>query len=135
MKEMLKNGSGFHPFAELIGLDFTEMEDGSSCCSIGICDQLLNPHKVVHGGVIYSMVDTGMGGALYTQLEPDELCATVEIKINYFKAVSSGILDCFTRVVNKGKRIAVLESDVTLGSELIAMALGTYSIFPSKTSS
>ncbi len=125
---------GGHPFGDLIGLEFTENAEGTSCCNIELCDRLMNPHGVVHGGVIYSMVDTGMGGALYTRLEQQQLCATVEIKIHYFKAVSTGNMICKTRIVNKGKRIAVLESEVKCGGTLIAKALGTYSIFEVRSS-
>ncbi|MBU2514630.1 PaaI family thioesterase [bacterium] len=132
MKEFPKSSKGFHPFGELIGLEFTELGDGSSICRIEICKKLLNPHGATHGGVIYSMIDTGMGGALYSKLNPSELCATVEIKVHYFKAVFSGTLECITRLIQKGKRIATLESDVFHEGKLVAKALGTYSIFPLK---
>ena len=57
------NMKGFHPFGDLIGLKFTKVEKGYSQCTLDVVDKLLNPHKVVHGGVLYSMADTGMGGS------------------------------------------------------------------------
>lgn len=132
-KEMPTKGSGGHPFGDMIGLCFDDLSDGSSSCRIDLVEQHMNPHGVVHGGVLYSMVDTGMGGALYTFLDPHQLCATVEIKIHYFKAVSSGRLVCQTRIINLGKRIAVMESEVTCEEQLIAKALGTYSIFEARS--
>jgi len=123
------NASGFHPFGELIGLQFSKNEDGFSRCSLEITENLLNPHQVVHGAVIYAMSDTGMGGALYSSLEPDQLCATIEIKINYFKAVASGTLICDTKIVHRGKRTAAMESEIKCGEDLVAKSLGTYSIF------
>ena len=81
-----------HPYAELIGLRMEALEGGRSVCSLQVVDTLFNPHGVVHGGVIYSLADTGMGAALYPTLNPGELCATVEIKINYFKPVRAGRL-------------------------------------------
>ena len=132
MAKKIPEQAGFHPFGELIGLKFTACRKEYSECTIAIKDKLLNPHKVVHGGVLYSMADTGMGGALYPHLEEDELCATIELKINYFAAVSSGTLTCKTKVVHKGKRIATLESDIECDGKPIAKAIGTYSIFKSK---
>ncbi len=120
---------GFHPFGELIGLNFSKSKKGYSECVLEINGRLLNPHQVVHGGVIYSMADTGMGMALYPYLNEDELCATVEIKIVYFIAVASGVLTCETKLIHKGKRIAVLESEIKGDGRLIAKAMGTYSIF------
>lgn len=132
-KEFPKQSKGFHPFGELIGLHFNELKKGFSQCSLEVVEQLFNPHKVLHGGVLYSMADTGMGGALYSLLEGDEVCATVEVKINYFKPVKAGSLTCNTRVVHKGKKIAVLESEILSDDEVIAKAMGTYSIFKYKS--
>lgn len=129
MPEFPKLSKGFHPFAELIGLDFITVKRKYSQCKIEVKEELFNPHKVVHGGVMYSMVDTGMGGALYPSLGEGELCATLEIKINYFKPVSSGTLICDTKLINKGKSNAVLESEITNNEKLVAKAIGTYSIF------
>ena len=120
---------GFHPFGELIGLDFTRFEEGFTRGVLEVDERHLNPHNVVHGGVIYAMADTGMGGAVYSFLHEDELCATIEIKIVYMAPVTSGRLTCDTRVVHRGKRIAILESEVKNGEQLVAKATGTYSLF------
>ena len=74
---------GFHPFAELIGFQFTKASKGYSQCALNVTERLFNPHGVLHGGVLYAMADTGMGGALYPLLDKSELCATIEVKINY----------------------------------------------------
>ena len=131
-KEFPLKSKGYHPFGELIGLDFTRCEGGFTRGVLEIDERHLNPHNVVHGGVIYSMADTGMGGAVYSCLNEDELCATVEIKIVYMAPVSSGRLTCDTRVVHRGKRIAMLESEVKNGDRLVAKATGTYSLFKTK---
>ena len=132
MKKQFPQSKGFHPFGELIGLNFTELRKGFAHCTLDVDDKLFNPHRVLHGGVIYSMADTGMGAALYSLLEKDESCATIELKINYFKPVKSGTLICTTQVIHKGKKIAVLESEVKNDEETVAIAMGTYSIFKVK---
>jgi len=134
MPEFPKESKGFHPFAELIGLDFIKVRRRYSQCQLEVTKDLFNPHKVVHGGVMYSMADTGMGGALYPSLADGELCATIEIKINYFKPVYSGTLICDTKLIHKGKASAVLESEITNNEVLVAKAIGTYSIFKVKKS-
>ena len=120
---------GFNPFGELIGLRFKGFGDGKSRCVLEADERLYNPHRVLHGGVIYSMADTGMGAALYSFLDEDELCTTIEIKIFYLKAVTSGTLVCDTEVINRTKRIAVLESEIREGEQLVAKANGTFYIF------
>ena len=118
-----------HPFGELIGLDFDDMSAGTSCCRIEVKGKLFNPFGALHGGVLYSMADTGMGGALFPLLKEGEYCATVEIKITYFKAVRGGSLECQTKVINRGKTIASLESEISNDGELVAKAYGSFSIF------
>ncbi len=118
-----------HPFAELIDLRTEEQRVGFSRLELTVTPAHLNPHQVVHGAVVYAMADTGMGAALYPTLAEGEICATIEIKINYFKPVLTGTLSCVTTLVNRGKTIANLESKVYLGSQLVAQANGNYAIF------
>jgi acyl-CoA thioesterase len=118
-----------HPYADLIGLELGESEDGCSTCSLSVAERHLNPHGVVHGAVLYALADTGMGAALYPGLSPGEICATIEIKINYYRPVSSGEIRCHTEVVYRGRRVANLESSIYADDRLVAKANGSYSIF------
>ncbi|HWR69897.1 MAG TPA: PaaI family thioesterase [Dehalococcoidia bacterium] len=131
-KEVPADTTGFNPFGDLIGLQFVKCEGGQSRCTLEVEQRLLNPHGAVHGGVLYSMADTGMGGAMYTVMEKEELCATIEIKITYFKAVRSGTLVCDTRIISRGRRVAALESEITSDGRLVAKASGTFSVFRAK---
>ncbi|MCP4202531.1 MAG: PaaI family thioesterase [bacterium] len=117
-----------HPFAELIGLIVEEQRAGFSRCSLQVAEHHRNPHEVVHGAVIYALADTGMGAALYPTLTEGEICATIEVKINYFKPVTSGLITCITEVVNRGRTVANLQSQVFSGETLVAQANGNYSI-------
>lgn len=118
-----------HPFAELIALRTDEQGAGHSRLSLRVAPEHLNPHRVVHGAVLYALADTGMGAALYPTLAQGEICATIEIKINYFKPVSSGTLSCRTRLVNRGRSVANLEAQLFVGEVLVAQANGNYAIF------
>jgi acyl-CoA thioesterase len=120
---------GLNPFGDLIGLRFTACRDGYSRCEIEVHEDLLNPHGVLHGGVLYSMADTGMGAALYPSLAENELCATVEVKIAYFLPVRRGTVTCDTKVVHRRKTVAFLESEMAAQEGIVAKATGTYSIF------
>ena len=118
-----------HPFADLIALHTDETGPGHSRLRLTVAPQHLNPHQVVHGAVVYAMADTGMGAALYPTLGAGEICATIEIKINYFKPIAQGELACVTTLVNRGRTIANLESRIFLGGVLVAQANGNYAIF------
>lgn len=118
-----------HPFAELIDLHADEAMAGSSTLTLMVAPQHLNPHEVVHGAVLYAMADTGMGLALYPTLGVGEICATIEIKMNYFKPVFKGKVVCKTELVNRGKTVANLESRLYVEQVLVAQANGNYAIF------
>lgn len=126
---MPKKTKHYHPFGKILGLEVDETGQGRCLAHIAVNESLFNPHRVVHGGVLFSLADTCMGLALHSLLEKGESCATIELKINFLKPVTDGLLQCDTRVVRKGRTTSVLESKIENGGNLVAMALGTYTVF------
>ncbi|WP_254761470.1 PaaI family thioesterase [Natrinema marinum] len=116
-------------FSDLIDLEFVDVDPGYSRGVIETSDELQNPNGVLHGGVLYTMADTGMGAALAAMLEEGEQCATIEIKINYLEPVRAGRVTCETNVLRKGGSVAYLESDIAHDGETVARATGTFSVF------
>jgi len=116
-------------FAELVGLTYTKLGKEYSQCTLEVQDKLLNPHRTLHGGAIFTMADSGMGATLYSCIDEDELCSTIGTNITYFKAVKSGSLTCDTRLIHRSKTIAALESEIRQGGNLVAKAFGTWSIY------
>ena len=131
----MKKTAATFPFSQHVGFKLIKREKAKSHFQLTIQDFHFNPQQVVHGGVMYALADTGMGAALYPMLafEQGEICATIEIKMTYFKAARAGILDCHTMVINKGKRVAMLESEVWNNGSLVAKATGSYAIFTPKS--
>lgn len=118
-----------NPFGDLIGLRLLARDSGSCRYALTVDARHLNPHRVVHGAVLYALADTGMGVALYPTLAEGELCATIEIKMNYFKPVTGGEIVCTSTLVNRGRTVANLESRLLVGDVLVATANGHYAIF------
>jgi len=126
----MKNIKDF-PFAGLIDLKIQSVKSGKSTCSVGFKRDLLNPNNIIHGGVIYSIADTGMGAALASTLGDGEKCATIEVKMMYLKPAGHFDLTCHTEIIKKGHRVAFLESEVFSNNELIAKASGSFAILSS----
>ena len=116
------------PFAEMLGMRPQSIGEGRARFELEVAARHLNPNGTLHGGVIYSVADTAMGAALFSQLDPGEQCATLEIKMNYLLPVTAGRLDCVSRVLHKNGNVGVIESEVRLGDALAATALGTFSV-------
>ena len=118
-----------HPYAELLGIEVESTSNGQCTSKITFDRKLLNPNNVIHGGVIYSLADTGMGGALTSVLPDGKYCATIEIKIAYLKPAGKFDLICQTKLLRQGKKVAFLESEVFSNDDLIAKASGSFAIF------
>jgi acyl-CoA thioesterase len=123
---------GFSPFRDLVGVTFSKVDNGYSRCVLEVDKKLLNPAGIVHGGAFYTLADSGMGAALFSSVGEGEMFLTVETSIFYFKAVSSGTLTCESKVVHRGKRIAVMEAEIRNEGQTVAKAVGTFSIYRSK---
>lgn len=118
-----------NPLAELLSLVIEDKRPGHSRLTLELEPRHMNLHGVAHGAVVFALADTGMGTALYPTLSEGQICATIEIKINYFKPVVRGRLVCVTELVNRGKRVANLDSRVYVDQQLVAQANGNYAIF------
>jgi acyl-CoA thioesterase len=117
-------------FIDHVGLRFDEQVPGRSRCAIDVEPHHMNTFGVVHGGVLFTLADTGMGAALVPMLAEGERCATIEAKINYLRSTRAGRLECLCEVVHKGKTVAHIEARVMAGDQLVATAHGSFSILP-----
>lgn len=70
-----------------------------------------NPIGSVHGGYTASLLDSCMACAVHSTLEAGYSYTTLEIKINYVRAITldTGEVRAEGRVINSGKRIATAE--------------------------
>lgn len=119
-------------FIHTVGLQFDPQSPSKGKCSLTIEPKHLNGNGVVHGGALFTLADTGMGYALYSSLDADEMCATIEIKINYFRAVTQGKVVCTSTVLHRGKSTANLDAVLEVDGTLVAKANGTFAIFARK---
>lgn len=85
----------------------------------------------VHGGVVSAFLDYSCGAAAFTTLERSDYASTVELKVNYLKALFLGDrLRAETRVVFRGKRLCVIHGFLYRNSEKepVAMATATFNV-------
>jgi len=122
-------GASIGPIAEALHIHNDGAQDGRARYHLEVTPDILNPHGVLHGGAVYTMVDYAMGGATMSVLPPGEICATIEIKISYFAGVRGGRLECDTQIIKRGRQVVFLESRVTDGGgKLVAAATGSFAV-------
>ncbi|HYM15166.1 MAG TPA: PaaI family thioesterase [Dehalococcoidia bacterium] len=122
-------GASIGPIAEALHITNEGAADGRATYALDAVPELLNPHGVLHGGAVYTMVDYSMGGATMSVLPPGEICATIEIKISYFTGVRGGRLTCDTQIVRRGRSVVFLESRVADAAGVpVAAATGSFAV-------
>lgn len=115
---------------DLLGMATVARRPGRATMRLEVDPAWHNPNGVLHGGVIYTMIDYSMGGAVQPNLPEGDFCATIEVKINYLAPVREGTLTVETAATKEGRNIAFLESKVTDDKDrLVATASGSMFIF------
>jgi acyl-CoA thioesterase len=81
----------------------------------------------VHGGVLFTLLDSAMGRAVLSALPEGRGCATAECKINFFRPVQKGGLVATGKVVNLSRSVAYAEGSIVNDEgKLVARASGTF---------
>lgn len=114
---------------EFLGMELSGVDAGSGTAGITVGAEHANPNGVVHGAVLFALVDTAMGKATMSLLDDGLHCASVELSLRFIRPVSSGSLSAEATVVKRGRSIVHLDARVHDGDErLIATSSGTFAI-------
>jgi uncharacterized protein (TIGR00369 family) len=120
------------PFYRHLGIRLIGLRPGISELQMRVTRSLTQSAGVAHGGVAASLIDSAVGLALCTLIKPGQLITTVEMKLNYLAPVPLGTLKAKGKILHRGKRIAVGESEVRVKKALVAKGLVTYVILERK---
>jgi len=113
--------------AKLLGFDIT-FPDETCRVQFAVHDFMFNPQGSLHGGIMALAMDVSMGHLLNHLQGPG---ATLEMKVQYMRAIRSGPIVATGRVLRRGKEIAFLESRLTdHEGQLAAMATSTWRTSP-----
>ena len=124
-ERLKKNG-----FGNLCGLEILEAGDGCATGRFVLGPQHLNPLGSVHGGCIFTLMDSVAGVAVYTT---GKTCTTLSSNVDFLKgAFGSGELIAKAWPVRVGNHVAVYDVMVTDDRERkIARASMTFYVLES----
>ncbi len=111
-------------------MELTGDAAGTGIATVEVGPNHMNPNGVVHGAVLFALVDTAMGKATMSVIdEPDTYCASIEVSLRFIRPALSGTLTASASVVKRGRNVVHLESRVTgEGDQLVASAAGSFAI-------
>lgn len=114
------------PVARLLGIVEEQRAHGHVTFSMEARAEHHNPLGTVHGGIYTDLADMAMGIAMLTTLADGEAMTTIELKINYFRPVSTGRLVADARVLHRGRTSGFIECEVRdADNRLVAKSTST----------
>lgn len=116
-------------FTEWLGVEYHPAPPNTVRVALKLREEHMSRASRVHGGVLFALLDTALGSAVVKSLERGRGCATLELKINYFRPVQEGVVKAEGRLVNRSRRTAYAEGEVVdEAGKILAKASGTFFI-------
>ena len=102
------------PMAKLLNFDLAEISEGRAVFVCEPAEYHYNPIGLVHGGLAATLLDSAMGCAIHSTLPAGAAYTTLEIKVNFIRALSadSGVVRCEGEVIHSGGRTATAQGRV-----------------------
>jgi acyl-CoA thioesterase len=121
---------GDFPLKRYLGMELAGDELGVGLAHVDVGPDHLNPNGVVHGAVLFALVDTAMGKATMSVIsEPDRYCASIEVSLRFIRPAVAGGVSATATVIKRGRHVVHLEATVVGDDQrLIATATGTFAI-------
>lgn len=121
------------PLSKVLGFKVAEVELGRVVFTYTPVFDHYNPLGTVHGGVAATLLDSVMGCCIHTMLKAGTGYTTVEIKVNYVRAMTdkTGPVRVEGKVISVGSRIGTSEGRLyDKEGRLLAHGTTTCLIFP-----
>jgi acyl-CoA thioesterase len=114
-------------FTAQMGVQYRGVVDGSYTLELELRPDHMSRANRAHGGVLFTLLDTALGRAVLEHLPEGRGCATVELKINYFRPVQRGRLRACGRMREMTRRLAYAEGEIcNEEGKVVARASGTF---------
>lgn len=125
----LRNRVGASAFHRAFGIEVDDADHGEVTLGWNARDEHLNLQGLVHGGMLATLLDTAMGLAIRSALEPGRRHVTIEMGVHYLRPAHPGRLRARGRVARIGREIAFADAEVLDGQDrVLARATGTFSV-------
>lgn len=112
-----------NPFGRRLGIYVEELRPGYARAVKTVTEEDLNPVRVPHGGVYFSLADTACGSAMGAY---GTMAVTINCSFSFLKSAKPGDrLTAEARELQGGRSVCVLEARVT-GEAGELFALGTF---------
>jgi acyl-CoA thioesterase len=100
--------------SDLLDMTLASVEDGKVVFTAPAAPAVANLLGTVHGGMCATMLDSAMACAVHSTLEAGVGYATLELKVNFVRAVptDSRLLTATGEIVHRGRTVTTAEGRV-----------------------
>ncbi|OHV29806.1 MULTISPECIES: PaaI family thioesterase [Pseudofrankia] len=121
------------PIGRLVGLEAARVDHGDVVFRCIPDHSFYNPLGIIHGGFMCTLLDAAAASAVHTTLAAGVGYTTVEIKVNFLRAIRAGDeVQAHGWVTRPGSRLTFAEADIRhTDGKLIANATTSCLILPS----
>ncbi|HMS11472.1 MAG TPA: PaaI family thioesterase [Microthrixaceae bacterium] len=121
---------GDFPLRRFLAMDVSSPGAGAASATIAVGSAHLNPNGVVHGAVLFALLDTAMGSAAMSVLPDGTYCTSVDLQTRFIRPAVAGSLTATVDVVKAGRHVIHLDGQVRDADDrLIATGSGTFTTF------
>jgi uncharacterized protein (TIGR00369 family) len=115
------------PIDRLTGIRPVDASDGQAAFSLRAHGWLLQEIGTVFGGMIALLAKSATAGAVQSAASAGTRFTALDLKVNFLRAVEADGTELFARgkVVHRGSRLVIANTDVTHGGRTVAIATGT----------
>ncbi|MBW1990261.1 MAG: PaaI family thioesterase [Deltaproteobacteria bacterium] len=99
-------------FIQWAGIRATDARFGEFESALDVKPHHRQQDGFIHAAVLAAMADHTAGYAAFTTVPEDTRILTIEFKINFLRPASANRLCCRARLIRRGRKVCIGESDV-----------------------
>ena len=119
------------PLHRFLGMRLRDPADPSAGIWFPVDRPAQNQAAMLHGGVVYTLVDVACFLALLPHLRDDEHAVTHDLAVSLLRPVPAGArVDVTGSVLRRGRAVAFLRAEATVDGVVVAAGQLTKSVVP-----
>ena len=114
-------------FIQRLGCTNIGIREGMYIVELELDERHMSIADRAHGGVLFSLLDTALGRSIIHHLPEGRGCATVEMKVNYFRPIQRGRIQARASMKELTRSLAYAEGEIrNEENKVLARASGTF---------
>ena len=117
------------PLHRFLGMELRDPAEPSAGIWFPVAGPAQNQAAMLHGGVVYTLLDVASFLALLPHLSDDEHAVTHDLTVSLLRPVSAGRrVDVRGTVLRRGRAVSFMRAEATVEGDIVAAAQVTKSV-------